>query len=396
MPGALNISARARAQNAGKAPEALRMSLHTYIFDRVTEELRLQLDGVRALAERLSRERLSPDASACVEGIREAMASASTLLADSLRLREAAQSAPEPQCRPQRLRDLMDELQTHWDGKLAGRTGLVTAYEGPPQATALIDRDLLFRIFDGLIATAIEAGAATTLEAALRAVPEGDQVRIEGSVRTGGNIRGAGAASLFDLDRRHGIGAALSAALGQLSLEALGGAQRTQPNPGGGETALFEFTTQACAEEGVIRTRAEETAYAAHILIVDDNATNRMVAETLCTMFECTSETANDGQEALEAARTGRFDVILMDIKMPVMDGVTATRAIRRLPAPAGNVPIIALTANADPEDAARYEAAGMNGLVEKPMKPETLLAVLQSVLDEAQDRQGGAGALAI
>lgn len=92
MPGALNISARARAQNAGKAPEALRMSLHTYIFDRVTEELRLQLDGVRALAERLSRERLSPDASACVDGISEAMASASTLLADSLRLREAAPS----------------------------------------------------------------------------------------------------------------------------------------------------------------------------------------------------------------------------------------------------------------------------------------------------------------
>nr|QQZ49686.1 response regulator [Phenylobacterium glaciei] len=120
---------------------------------------------------------------------------------------------------------------------------------------------------------------------------------------------------------------------------------------------------------------------AAHILVVDDNATNRMVAETLCEMFDCTSESAVDGVEALEAARTGRFDLILMDIKMPRMDGVTATHAIRALPGAAGLVPIIALTANADPEDAVGYLAAGMNGVVEKPMKPENLLRALQENL---------------
>ncbi|RYG01133.1 MAG: response regulator, partial [Caulobacteraceae bacterium] len=122
---------------------------------------------------------------------------------------------------------------------------------------------------------------------------------------------------------------------------------------------------------------------AAHILVVDDNATNRMVAETLCEMFDCTSESATDGVEALEAARTGRFDLILMDIKMPRMDGVTATREIRALPGAAGRVPIIALTANADPEDAAGYLKAGMNGVVEKPMKPENLLRALQENLAE-------------
>jgi CheY-like chemotaxis protein len=72
-----------------------------------------------------------------------------------------------------------------------------------------------------------------------------------------------------------------------------------------------------------------------------------------------------------------------MDIKMPNMDGVAATRAIRALPGPVSGVPIIALTANADPDDAEGYLAAGMTGVVEKPMKPEHLLAALQHALGE-------------
>ncbi len=100
-------------------------------------------------------------------------------------------------------------------------------------------------------------------------------------------------------------------------------------------------------------------------------------------MFDCTSECAEDGVEALEAARSGRFDLILMDIKMPRMDGMEATRAIRGLPGPAGQVPIIALTANADPDDAKTYIASGMCSVVEKPIKPERLLACMNAALSE-------------
>jgi CheY-like chemotaxis protein len=88
-----------------------------------------------------------------------------------------------------------------------------------------------------------------------------------------------------------------------------------------------------------------------------------------------------DGVEAVEAARTGRFDVILMDIKMPRMDGVTATREIRKLKGPAGSAPIVALTANADPDEAREYMSAGMLCVVEKPIKPERLLEALDMAL---------------
>jgi CheY-like chemotaxis protein len=127
-------------------------------------------------------------------------------------------------------------------------------------------------------------------------------------------------------------------------------------------------------------------ARSAHILIVDDNATNRMVAEALCEMFDCTSEQVADGVEAVEAAKSGRFDLILMDIKMPRMDGVTATRAIRELPGRAGSAPIVALTANADPNDVATYIAAGMQDVVEKPIKPERLAVVLSVLLGDSEE----------
>jgi CheY-like chemotaxis protein len=125
----------------------------------------------------------------------------------------------------------------------------------------------------------------------------------------------------------------------------------------------------------------------AHVLVVDDNATNRMVAEALCEMFECTCECVEDGAEAVEAARSGRFDLILMDIRMPRMDGVEATRAIRSFGGPAGAVPIIALTANADPEDAQSYIDNGMQCVVEKPIKPEKLLIAMNAAMPDVLGR---------
>jgi CheY-like chemotaxis protein len=160
---------------------------------------------------------------------------------------------------------------------------------------------------------------------------------------------------------------------------------------GAAETVVFAITLPLAVEAPVAEPQAAERSI--HVLVVDDNATNRMVAQALCEMFDCTCEAACDGAEAVEIARAGRFDLILMDIKMPVMDGVAATRAIRGLEGPASLVPIIALTANAEPEDAEGYLAAGMNGVVEKPMKPEHLLAALQQALSETGETGAGAPA---
>ena len=101
----------------------------------------------------------------------------------------------------------------------------------------------------------------------------------------------------------------------------------------------------------------------------------------LCEMFGCTSEAVEDGAAAVEAAASGRFDLVLMDVKMPGMGGVEATRRIRSGAGAGSRAPILAVTANADPADAAFYRASGMNGVVEKPLKPERLLAAMSAVL---------------
>ena len=147
----------------------------------------------------------------------------------------------------------------------------------------------------------------------------------------------------------------------------------------------FGITAEAVADAGSeadASTRRSGDLSSARVLIVDDNATNRVVAQALCEMFGCTSETAEDGVEALEAVQQRRFDLILMDIKMPRMDGVQATQAIRKLTGPGSQTPIIALTANADPEDVRSYIEAGMNDVVEKPIKAERMLQALQSALE--------------
>ena len=112
---------------------------------------------------------------------------------------------------------------------------------------------------------------------------------------------------------------------------------------------------------------------------------NRFVAGKLLEMFGCTAEMVENGCEAVAAVAARPFDLVLMDIKMPVMDGVQATRAIRALPAPAGALPILALTANADERDERDYVAAGMNGVAQKPIQPDALLNAIRLVMTAAE-----------
>ena len=149
----------------------------------------------------------------------------------------------------------------------------------------------------------------------------------------------------------------LSLALANQAIKAMDGELVAQANAGAGATLGFTAVCEAAEldmAEG--EASASQGGRNAHVLVVDDNATNRMVVEALCEMFDCSTESVVDGVEAVEAARVGRFDVILMDIKMPRMDGMSATR---RNPATARSgrpgASIIALTANADVDDVRSY-----------------------------------------
>ena len=114
------------------------------------------------------------------------------------------------------------------------------------------------------------------------------------------------------------------------------------------------------------------------ILVAEDNEINQMVVTEQLDRLGCQVSMANNGQEAVEMAAKEAFDLILMDLSMPRMDGLAATRAIRAAEGPNRATPIIAVTANAFKEDVNRCLAAGMSDHVAKPLKREVLAAVIR------------------
>ncbi|RZJ44108.1 MAG: response regulator, partial [Brevundimonas sp.] len=121
----------------------------------------------------------------------------------------------------------------------------------------------------------------------------------------------------------------------------------------------------------------EEWGHTMRVLYVDDNESNRVLISTLLATQGIVCETADDGAQGVAAAADGGWDVILMDIQMPVMDGVEAARHIRALAHPISATSIIALTANTLDEQRAEYAQAGMDDCIGKPVQPVELFEKL-------------------
>ena len=117
------------------------------------------------------------------------------------------------------------------------------------------------------------------------------------------------------------------------------------------------------------------------VLVVDDHPVNREVARIMVQAFGCEVVEACDGHEAVDAAAAEVLDLVLMDVRMPRMDGLEATRRIRALPDARGAVPVVAMTADAMPEDVVRCLGAGMNAPLAKPVSQAALFAIVSRAL---------------
>ena len=190
-------------------------------------------------------------------------------------------------------------------------------------------------------------------------------------------------------------GTGLGLAISRRLIEMMGGEIGAESRPGEGST--FWFEVPVCeAVEAVEATGEGDLAVDAglRILMADDAAPNRELVTAILGGLGLALDTVCNGAEAVEAARTGTYDLILMDVHMPVMDGLDATRAIRAISGPVGRTPIIALTANVQPEQVARCREAGMDGHVGKPIQISELLTALATVNAGAEDDTSDAGSL--
>lgn len=165
--------------------------------------------------------------------------------------------------------------------------------------------------------------------------------------------------------------------------EALGG-RMLRLRAGGGRSETIRCILPFLPASADLMERAGRGMIVAdplHVLAVDDVPTNRRLIAAMLERYGHRCDVAADAREALRMIRAARYDAVLMDIQMPAIDGLEATRMIRALPPPAGQVPVIAVTAHVLPEQRAAFLAAGMAAVIEKPVATNELLAALARAL---------------
>ena len=381
----------------------------------MSHEIRTPMTGVFGMIDLLRSDPTGPESERYMTTLKQSADLLMAVLDDILDFEKIESGSLKLETRDVDLETLVQSSVALFSNS-ASRKGLLLKYEGERDRLTLVRADpvRLKQVLCNLISNAIkftEKGSVTVrllpLEEPTSAAgdgPAGDgqiaapprhRMRFEVS-DTGTGLDPVQAARLFEpfvqadtsIARRFG-GTGLGLAISRRLVEAMGGTMRADGAPGKGAIFTFDLEFDAGEELALAQSvrKADWTRMPAmRILVAEDNPVNQMIISAMLSRMGHEVVTVDDGRRAVEAAGKAAYDAILMDMQMPELDGLAATREIRASGGPCAHIPILALTADASPERRRFYDGAGLTDFLTKPIDRAVLGARLADIAEERQE----------
>ncbi|MFN3643021.1 MAG: PAS domain-containing protein [Gemmobacter sp.] len=368
-------TAKERAEAANRAKSRF--------LANMSHEIRTPLNGVLGMAELLEAALTDPDHKLMVATIRDSGEGLLTILNDILDLAkiEAGKLAIERIAfDPATLSDRIARLHE----RPATARGLRLVIDCAVQGTRLGDPHRILQVMHNLVGNAVKFTSAGEVRMRIAAGP--DDTIVLTVADTGIGMNEDALARAFEdfeqaedsVSRRFG-GTGLGLAIVRRLVELMDGTLAAESTPGRGTTVTVTLPAPAATAPSPQAAAAPADCGPLAVLMADDNATNRLILRAMLRNLGHSPTLAEDGPTCLARARSGTFDLVLLDISMPEMDGMATLAALR---AEGHTAPAIAVTAHAMTHQIAEYYAAGFDGYVAKPFRSDALAAEIARVME--------------
>ena len=388
-------SARANLRTANALAEAQRAAVaandaKSAFLAMMSHELRTPLNGVLGMARALSRTELDRRQQGYVDTILRSGDGLMAILNDVLDISKIEAGRMDLEVAAFDLAALGEQTVELWaEGAAAKSLTLTCKVEPGLPERVLGDEHRVRQILMNLVSNALKFTEKGSVTIRLRAAPAADG---DGGVEivvadTGVGMTGEQVNALFNpyvqaeasTARVYG-GTGLGLAICRKLASMMGGDISVMSDPGQG-SAFRVWLPLPAAEAADAAAEDYEGLPTLRILVADDNPINQAVARAVLEAAGAVVETCSDGAQALERLRVEAFDVVLMDVHMPNMDGIETVGRLRDGQAGRADIPVVALTADAMPGEEARLKALGFDALQHKPVQPAALIAAIMEVL---------------